>query len=374
MSTRQAVQAYLDQVLAEGVPGAIGLIEDADGTVCLAAGTMTVDGPPMPTDAIVRVQSMTKAVTAVATLRLVEAGRLGLDDPVSRWLPELGSVRVLRTRESEADDTVPPARPITVRDLLSLTSGYGMGGGTSHDAAQEEAGVAAGPEPVALDADDWLARLASLPLAHQPGEGWRYHHGFMVLGILLGRLTGSPLGRHLAEDVFGPLGMVDTGFWATDPARLPAAYRLDDGVPVETEPAGAGHYAGDPGFRVDHGELVSTASDYLRFARMLRDRGLVDGRRYLGEESVAALTRDQVPEVAKTDESFGPHFWSGSGWGFGVGVEKGEREGRYGWSGGQGTDFSVDPTSGRITILLTQVEMDPTTMPLVFGFRDVGAA
>ena len=256
---------YLDQVLAEGVPGAIGLIEDADGTVCLAAGTMTVDGPPMPTDAIVRVQSMTKAVTAVATLRLVEAGRLGLDGPVSRWLPELGSVRVLRTRESEADDTVPPAR------------------------------------------------LASLPLAHQPGEGWRYHHGFMVLGILLGRLTGSPLGRHLAEDVFGPLGMVDTGFWATDPARLPAAYRLDDGVPVETEPAGAGHYAGDPGFRVDHGELVSTASDYLRFARMLRDRGLVDGRRYLGEESVAALTRDQVPEVAKTDESFGPHFWSGSG-------------------------------------------------------------
>lgn len=368
MSAEQAVRAYLDRIVGAGVVGAIGLVEDADGLVCLTAGRMSVDGPPMPSDAIIRIQSMTKTVTAVAALRLVEAGLLSLDDPVSTWLPELADPRVLRTPESTLDDTVPVARPITVRHLLNLTSGHGIAEGTPYHEGQVSAGVDAGPEPVVRGADEWLAALATLPLFHQPGEGWLYHHGYMLTGILIGRLTGRPYGDHLADDVFAPLGMVDTGFWAHDPARLPAAYRLEDDGPVETEPADAGHYAGDPGFDVAHGELVSAASDYLRFARMLRDRGLSDGVRYLSAESVAAITSDQVPDEAKTPHSFGANLWQGGSWGYGVFVEG---SGRYGWSGGQGTDYSVDPASGRITILLTQVEMGPTTWGAITGFRDV---
>lgn len=376
----QAVAAYLDRIIGEGVVGAIGLVEageageggdESGGVTCAAAGSMALGGPPMGTDAIVRIQSMTKAITAVAALRLVEAGRLALDDPIDRWLPELADPRVLRTPVSDLGDTVPAVRPITVRHLLTLTCGHGMGEGTPYDRAQADAGVAAGPEPVSAGADAWLARLATLPLAHQPGEGWRYHHGFMLLGILLGRLTARPLGEHLADDVFGPLGMVDTGLWARDPGRLPAAHRLEPGGPVEVEPAGAGHYAGDPGIAIDHGELVSTAADYLRFARMLRDGGLVEGRPYLTAGTVAELRRDQVPERAKTPDSFGPGFWRDTGWGYGVAVEHGGHAGRFGWSGGLGTDFSVDPTTGRITILLTQVEMSAATVASVLGFRDV---
>ncbi len=361
MSAEQAVQAYLEKITADGIVGAIGLVEDADGLVVLTAGELR-------SDAIVRIQSMTKTITAAAVMRLVEAGRLSLDDPVATWLPELAEPRVLRTPESGLDDTVPLARPITVRDLLSLTGGHGIAEGTPYHQGQVAAGVDAGPEPVGRGADEWLAALARLPLFHQPGEGWLYHHGSMLLGILIGRLTGRPYGDHLADDVFAPLGMVDTGFWAHDPARLPAAYRLEEEGPVETEPAGAGHYAGDPGFDVAHGELVSTASDYLRFARMLRDGGLSDGVRFLSEGSVAAMTRDQVPDVAKTPHSFGADVWKDGSWGYGVFVEE---SGRYGWSGGQGTDYAVDPASGRITILLTQVEMGPTTWGAIAGFRDV---
>lgn len=368
MSAEQAVQGYLDRIVGEGVVGAIGVVEDADGIVCLTAGRVALDGPPMPSDAIVRIQSMTKAVTAAAALRLIEAGRLDLDDPVARWLPELAAPRVLRTPESALDDTVALERAITVRDLLALTAGHGIAEGTAYHEGQVAAGVDARPEPVDKGADAWLAALGTLPLFHQPGQGWLYHHGSMLAGILIGRLTGRPYCDHLTDDVFGPLGMVDSGFWARDPGRLPAAYRLTDDGPVEVEPAGDGHHAGDPGFDVAHGELVSTASDYLRFARMLRDHGLCDGERFLSEESVDAMTRDQVPAVAKTPHSFGPDIWQGGSWGFGVFVEE---SGRYGWSGGLGTDFSVDPASGRITILLAQVEMGPQTWGAITGFREV---
>ena len=369
-----AVQEYLDRIVDRGIVGAIGLVE-ADGEVELAAsGLMASGGRPMPVDAIVRIQSMTKTVTTVAALRLVEAGRLGLQSPAAEWLPELAAPRVLRTPASEVDDTVELARPITVRHLLSLTAGHGMQEGTPYHAAHEAAGVAAGPDPVDRDAGTWLASLAELPLAHQPGEGWRYHHGFMILGILLERLVGRPLGEHLAEDVFGPLGMVDTGFWASDASRLPAAYRLEDRGPVAVEPAGGGFYAGDQGFSVAHGELVSTASDWLRIALMLRDGGLVDGKRYLSAESVRAMTSGQVPDAAKSPESMGAGFWDGNTWGFGVAIDtEGPHAGRFGWSGGLGTDYSVDPRTGRITILLAQVELGPSTFAPVLGFRDVAA-
>lgn len=368
-------------VEAGTIPGAVALLGGPDGDPeVVTVGTAVVGGPAIQADAIIRIQSMTKAVTAVAALRLVESGRLGLDDGLESWLPELANRKVLTTPTAELDDTVAAVRPITLRHLLTNTSGYGMVAASSPlQLAMAENGTEAGVEPVSLGADEWLARLAELPLAFQPGEGWRYHHSFGILGILISRITGRPTGDQLRDDLFEPLGMSDTAFWVptekTD--RLAPAYRLDDTRPdgnrlVETEPAGGGFYAGPPPFDVDHAELVSTARDYYRFLRLLVDGGTVDGRRLLSAEQVQAMTTDQVPASVKTADSFFPGFWDGMGWGFGVCVQlAGPRTGRYGWSGGQGTDFFVDP-DGRIGILLTQVELCDPIWGLFQEFQEIG--
>jgi CubicO group peptidase (beta-lactamase class C family) len=279
---------------------------------------------------------------------------------------------VLTDPAGRLEDTVPAQRPLSLRDLLTLGSGYGMEfAETPLHQAMADNGTEAGPDPVTLGADEWLRRLADLPLAFQPGAGWRYHHSFAVLGILLARLTGRPLGEHLAEDLFDPLGMADTAFWVPQEklARLPAAYRHADSGLVETEPAGGGFYAGAPPFDVSHGELVSTARDYHRFARMLVEGGRVEGRRFISGAHLRSMTTDQVPAANKTADSFFPGFWDGTGWGFGVSVTTaGPPRGRFGWSGGQGTDFYVDP-DGTIAILMTQVEMGEHMSGLINEFH-----
>jgi CubicO group peptidase (beta-lactamase class C family) len=326
----------------------------------------------MRDDAIMRIQSMTKAITAVAALRLVEAGRLELDQGLVDRLPELADRRVLRNPTAELDDTVPARRAITLRHLLTNTSGYGMAMVASPlQQAMADNGTETGPEPPALGADEWLRRLAELPLAFDPGEGWRYHHSFGLLGILISRLTGRPLGEHLADDVLGPLGMSDTALWVPEDKldRLPAAYRHGADGLVETEPAGGGFYAGPPPFDVSHGEMVSTARDFHRFARMLADGGRVDGQVMISPGHLRQMTGDQVPARCKTPESFFPGFWDDMGWGFGVGVTtEGRRRGRFGWAGGQGTDFFVD-RDGTVGVLLTQVELGERSWPMLAEFQ-----
>jgi len=331
-----------------------------------------VGAGPMREDAIMRIQSMTKPITAVAALRLVEAGRLGLDQGLEEWLPELAGRRVLVSPTAALDDTVPAHRSVTLRHLLTNASGYGMALVDSPlQRAMADNGTEAGPEPPALGGDEWLTRLTDLPLAFQPGEGWRYHHSFGLLGILIARLTGRPLGQHLAEEVCGPLGMTDTALWVPEGKldRLPAAYRHGDDGLVETEPAGGGFYAGPPPFDVSHGELVSTARDFHRFAGMLAAGGRVDGEPFISAEHLQQMTSDQVPDENKTPESFFPGFWEGMGWGFGVAVQiEGPRRGRYGWSGGQGTDFFVDPDV-TIGILFTQVELGAQMSTVIEEFQ-----
>ena len=349
---------FLERNIVTGVaPGAVALLGGGSAE-SMARGLVAVGGPPMRTDAIFRIQSMTKAVTAVAAVRLVEAGRIELDDPVQTWLPELADRRVLREPGAALDDTVAAVRPITLRHLLTNMSGYGM---IIAPSPLQEAMTAnkteAGADPPAMGADEWLAALADLPLVGQPGEVWRYHHSFSILGILISRLTSRLLGDHLAEDLFGPLGMDDTGFWVPDDklTRLPAGYRQTDGGLVETEPSSGGFYAGPPPFDVSHNELVSTAADYHRFLQAL----ITDDVPLISAEHRAMMITDQVPVGAKTDDSFFPGFWQEMGWGFGVGVQTGgSYRGRFTWSGGQGTNFFVDP-DGTIGILLTQVEIGP---------------
>lgn len=305
---------------------------------------------------------MTKPVTAAATLIAVQEGQLSLDDPVRQWLPELSHRTVLRAYDAGLDDVVPAARDITVRDLLINGCGYGMEMTETPLARRMvELEVAASPDQtVNVGADEWLRRLATLPLAHQPGEGFRYHHGFAVLGILLRRMSGVGLQDHLQRVLFTPLGMEDTSLWVPPEkaSRLPAAFRRVDGVLQETEPLGGGFYVGEPPFDTAHGELISTARDYLRFARMLADGGRHEGHAILDAALVTEMTRDQVAPQTKTPESMIPGFWDTTGWGYGISVATaGNHPGRLGWSGGQGTTFFIDP-DGTIVIFLSQVEPD----------------
>lgn len=354
------------------IPGAVALLGCGDDVEVAAVGAFSADGRPMRADAIMRIQSMTKVITSVGALRLVESGRLGLDQSVEEWLPELADRGVLASSTAALQDTVPAFRAITLRHLLTNASGYGMPMTDSPLLrAMAANGTEAGVEPLTLGADEWLARLAELPLMFHPGEGWRYHHSFGLLGILLARVTGQPLDEHLAEDLFAPLGMTDTALSVPEEKldRLPAAYRHGEDGLVEIEPAGGGFYAGPPPFDVSHGELVSTVADFHRFTHLLVDRGQVEGEPLLSAEHVQQMTSDQVPAENKTADSFFPGFWNGMGWGFGVGVQtEGPLRGRYGWSGGQGTDFFVDQ-DGTVGILLTQVELGERTLPLLREFQ-----
>ena len=353
------------------IPGAVAVLGSRD-LAPVAVGVAELDGRAMREDAIMRIQSMTKPITAVAALRLVEAGRIALDQSLEEWLPEIAGRRVLTSPDAALEDTVPADRPITLRHLLTNGSGYGMALVPSPlQQAMAANGTEAGADPPALGADEWLRRLSELPLAFQPGEGWRYHHSFGLLGILLARLTGRPLQEHLAEDLFSRLGMADTSLWVGEDKldRLPATYRHGEQGLVETESAGGGFYAGPPPFDVSHGELVSTAHDLYHFARMLAHQGRVGGEQVVSADHVRQMCSDQVLAPHKTDDSFFPGFWTTTGWGFGVGVQiQGLHRGRFGWSGGQGTTFFVDP-DGTIGILLTQVEMGEQVFPLVEDFQ-----
>jgi CubicO group peptidase (beta-lactamase class C family) len=372
-----ALQELLDRHVATGtVPGAVASLGAGEPEIA-AAGLMSVGGPPMRADAIMRVQSMTKAMTAVAALRLIEERRLALDTSLEPWLPELADRQVLRSPTADLADTSPAVRAITLRHLLTCTSGYGMVWTESPlQQAMVDSNVDAGPDAEMFGAEDWLTRLAALPLCFQPGDGWRYHHSFAILGILIARVVGRPLQDHLADDLFGPLDLGDTGLWVPpeDVGRLPAGYRHTDDALTELEPAAGGFYAEPPPFDVSHGELVSTIGDYSRFARMLADGGRFEGRQIVSDEHLRLMTTDQVPDIAKTPDSFFPGFWDSTGGGFGVGVEmKGSRSGRYGWSGGLGTNFFVDP-DGTVGVLLTQVEMGERMGILLNEFHSLADA
>ncbi|WP_426182165.1 serine hydrolase domain-containing protein [Microbacterium sp. TWP3-1-2b2] len=341
------------------MPGAVGTIGESYEPV--AVGLAAPGGPPLRTDAIFRVQSMTKAVTSVAALRLVQDGVIALDDPVATWLPELAEPRVLTHPDAPLENWRPAQHPITVRHLLTNQSGYGMMTSDSPlRQAMVDAGVDAGAEPVDLGAKDWLDVLSTLPLAFEPGEGWRYHHSFGILGILLGRVADRSTEEVLDDTVFRPSGMRDTGF--TVPAdrahRLPAAFRHGAEGIEQSEPAGAGFYVEPAPFDVSHAELVSTLADYHAFLRALLDGRLIDA------DLRAGMTSNQVKPSAKGPDSFFPGFWESTGWGYGVSVvTDGPHRGRFGWSGGLGTDFFVDP-DGTICIVMTQVEMSDRILAL----------
>ncbi|MCZ2815889.1 serine hydrolase domain-containing protein [Modestobacter sp. VKM Ac-2984] len=303
-------------------------------------------------DSLFRLASLSKPVAGVLTLSLVEDGLLDLDDPVGRWLPELAEPRVLVGRGGALADTVPADRPITVRHLLTSTPGFGgLWDGSPLDQVLYRAGLGPGPLPPELTPAEYLARLGELPLAAQPGTSWLYHLSTEVLSVLLSRVAGCPLHDLLRARVTGPLGLADTGFWATDPVRLGPAY-LPAGGGFELLDPADGRSSGPPVFEGLAAGLVSSAPDVLAVFGALAD----GGGPLLSPRSVAAMTTGALTTAQRLEAV--DFLGAGRSWGLQVGVqvEPGEpwaQPGRFGWDGGTGTTAYADPDRDLVAVLLT---------------------
>jgi CubicO group peptidase (beta-lactamase class C family) len=262
------------------MPGLVTLVSrrgevHVDAIGVLAAGSKA----PMRHDTIFRIASMTKPVIAVAAMILVEECRLRLDDPVERLLPELAGRKVLKRLDGPLDDTVPADRPITVRDLLTFRMGFGqlLAPPDAYPIlkAATELQIGMGPpQPSAMPSpDEWMRRLGTLPLMHQPGERWLYNTGSDVMGVLIARAAGQPLETFLRERIFEPLGMKDTGFSvpAEKIGRMATGYWTDPGTGALTvyDEAAGGQWSQPPAFPSGGGGLVSTIDDYLAFGQMM---------------------------------------------------------------------------------------------------------
>ena len=360
------------------LPGFVSLLEHRGRVHAETFGTMAfASDVPMRRDAIFRLASMTKVITAVGAMTLVEDCRLRLDDPVDLWLPELADRRVLRTIDGPLDDTVPAIRPITLRDLLTFRCGLGevmfISPTCPLQRALFEAGMPLSTWPVDLAPDEFMKRLGALPLACQPGERWLYHMGSEILGILIARVTGQPLGTFLDERIFQPLGMRDTGFHVPEAKldRLPTCYGLDltDGRLIVVDDARGGHASRPPVFESGGGGLVSTADDLLVFGRMMLHKGAHGRERILSRRTVELMTTDHVTPEQKSRSPFFPDFWSERGWGFGVSIvvspcgDLASVPGRFGWDGAFGTSWYVDPREELIGIFMTQRRPDVLAFP-----------
>lgn len=359
---REVLQGFVDD---GSVPGAVGLVARGDQVELAAAGSLALGGAPMPEDAIFRIASITKPITAAAVMLLVEEGRAALDDPVARWLPELANPVVLRTPASPLDDVVPAVRPITVLDLLRSLTGYGWPSDFTLPQVQRMFAVQRdGREPASYPPPDaWMAELAALPLLYQPGEAWLYDTSSTLQGVLVSRISGQPLSDFLAERVFEPLGMTDSGFYvpAAKRDRFTSYYRPKSDGTLELADGPDGQWSAPPAFPLGHGGLAGTATDWLAFGRMLLDGGTTGGgRRLLSAESVRLMTTNHTTPAQRAP---GELFLDGQGWGFGGAVDIALSEpwnvlGRYGWVGGTGTSAHVIPSAGTVAILLTQVGVD----------------
>ena len=317
-------------------------------------------GDAMRTDSIFRIASQTKGVIAVATLMLVEDGKLLLTDPLGKYIPEFTDTTVAVRREGGGYDVVKAKRPITIRDLLLHTSGIGYGMGVAADAWQK-----AGIQNYYLsDRDEPILavvqRMGALPMDAHPGEQWVYGYSFDVLGALIERVSGQPLDRFLSERIFTPLGMRDTWFFLPPEhrGRLATLYGRDAQGKLfrapETGAAGQGAFADGPRRTFSGGAgLLSTASDYARFLQMLLNEGSFEGKRLLSRKTVELMTADHLSPIV-----FRPGV--GEGLGFSVVTDLGLRGepgsvGEFGWGGAYHSTYWVDPEEELVVVYLTQL-------------------
>ncbi len=358
------------------MPGLVAVVSRNDDVHVETLGTLSFENPaPMSGDTIFRIASISKIITAVAAMILVEQCKLRLDDSIEPWLPELANRRVLTSLSSE--ETVPASRAITVRDLLTYRMGFGsvmaMPGTYPIQKLIRDYQIGGDGPPVPARAprtDEWLQRLGSLPWMAQPGERWMYHVSGDVLGVLIARVSGQSLGAFMSQNIFDPLAMKDTAFHVPREKanRLPECYRFDrptnqlavyDGVEDSS-------WLPEPPSESGGGGLVSTMDDYFTFSRMMLNKGRHGREQILSPATVDLMTSDQLtPEQRTGAELF---FGTYSSWGLGMAVDTGRQEiyhqpGRYGWTGGLGTSAYNDPANGMIGILFTQRMMDSPDPP-----------
>jgi CubicO group peptidase (beta-lactamase class C family) len=360
-SIREAVDAGL-------LAGAVTLVWRSGKVVQVnELGYRDVDARlPMQRDTIFRIASMSKPVTVAAAMTLVDEGKLALTDPVAKWLPELSDMRVLLDPLGPLEKTEPARRPITVEDLMTHRSGLAY-----VFSVPGPLGLVYGRLSLRQDQDRWLTELAKLPLAHQPGDRLTYSHATDVLGIALSRIEGKPLSEILAERIFEPLGLRDTGFSVGTAGRRRAAtmYKLDQDNVLRHDVMGPAPIT-DPPFCTGGSGLWSTVDDYLRFARMLLAGGTLDGVRVLSEESVRLMRTDRLTAEQKTYPFLGAPFWVGRGFGLNLSVVTDPAKSRqlfgpgglgtFSWPGAYGTWWQADPTADLILIYLIQNHPDLT--------------
>lgn len=336
---------------------------------------------PLARDTIFRIASMTKPITSVAALMLLEEGAFALSDPIDRWFPELANRVVLRDPAGPLDDTVPARRPITVLDLFTHRSGLASSlvdfQGPIGEAMKELTSGLGLRTPLGIDA--WLTKLGKLPLAWQPGERMNYGFSTDILGFLVARVSGLDFPEFLQQRLFGPLGMTDTAFWVPPEklGRLSLNYATDwqTGERVLDDHPTSSRWAAPPSVPSGAGGLVSTADDYLRFARMLLDGGTLDEVRILSRKTIELMTTDFLTPAQRGHKFFGVDMWAGQGFGLGVwvvddpaGMATLTSPGQYGWGGAFGTHWFNDPEEDMVCLLMIQRLVGAATTAIARDF------
>lgn len=334
---------------------------------------------PIERDTIFRIASMSKPITSAAALMLYDEGRFALDDPISRWAPEFAEMRVLRALDAPLDDTVPAERPITFNDLLTHRSGLTYGAFHPGPLAAAYAEALGGDIDSHVTPDAWIAGLAALPLIDQPGAGFHYGASTDLLGFLIARMDGAPLGEVLDRRIFARLGMKDTGFTVPPGKRDRRAkmYGFDDAGRLTERrayPAQAQAFLAE---RPEHMTYVSggaglwsTLDDYLAFARMFVSDGAVDGVRLLKLETLKRMTANFLTESQVREATMmGRPVFSGHGFGLGVAIVTDPEKaaaircrggvGTVGWPGAFGGWWQADPTDGSVMIFLAHNAVEP---------------
>jgi len=367
------LQRYVDE---NKLAGAVALVlRDGQPVYERAVGWSDKEaGRRMAMDTIFRIASQTKAFTSTAVLQLMEEGRLGLADPVSKWVPAFATTTV-QVAGPNGPSIVPAKRAITIRDLLTHTAGISYGTEPRVAAAYEAKGLgpAAGRGWYFADKDDGVCpsieRLATVPFLAQPGEEWVYGYNTDILGCVVERVTGQSLDAVVKARISGPLGLTDTQFFlpAAQRTRLAAVYSSGPDGTIQRTPEGAsgqGHYVDGPRRSFSGGAgLLSTARDYARFLETMRLGGALDGIRILSPRAVQLMTTNQVGTLH-----------SATGLGFGLGFETTDRYGAngmdsvgsFGWSGAYGTMYRVDPEARLVMVLMIQLMPNATDIRTTF--------
>jgi CubicO group peptidase (beta-lactamase class C family) len=319
---------------------------------------------PMTRDTLFRIASMTKPITSVAALMLVEEGKIRLDDPITKWLPEFADMKVLKDPKGPLNETYPSPRIITVEDLMTHRSGFAYGFTSSGPIGKAHEDVLGSPLDNDKTPDQWLAALATLPLTYPPGQQLHYSHSTEVLGFLIGRVAGNTYRDFIMERILSPLGMKDTDFYVPKDKRDRAAvvYQQDQAT-GKLKPVPFPQYDSPPAYTAGGGGLISTLDDYLLFARMLLNKGELNGRRYIKRETFELMATNHLSEDQRQIPFLGMPMWSGLGFGLGLSVVmdavKHEwmgagSQGSFGWPGAFGTWWQADPQKNMIMIFLIQ--------------------